>query len=208
MDRQSQSFIEQFSAMDTKLLLQRYQTGGLIQEAEVALLSVLESRGYSRERLAQKETFHSTSNESSEALVPVKATPLPNITNSHPRLRPFGLALKCLVIPVLAIFLLLAIPLLGNFVVLGGASLLGCQTGEDKIHPCHFLGWDIGEFVSGYVVDIFVLGGLNPILALVAFRAFICSVLGIIWLSAVIGVLMVRERIRRRLAIDAPSRNG
>ncbi|RUL62228.1 hypothetical protein EKH79_15190 [Dyella dinghuensis] len=203
MDRQSQSFLEQFNAMDTKLLLQRYRVGGLIPEAEVVLLSVLERRGYSQEKLAEKETLYPASTASPEASLLAKTTRRPSIPNSHPRLRPINRALKCLIIPVLVIFLLLAIPLVGNFVVLGGASLLGCQTGEDNIHPCHFLGWDIGEFVYGYVVDIFVLGGLNPILAFVAFRTFICSPLGMIWLSIVIGAVLVRERMRRRLTMDA-----
>lgn len=208
MDRQSQNFFEQFNAMDTKLLLQRYQAGGLIPEAEVVLLSVLESRGYSREKLAQKEALPPTLDVGHGATLPTKTTSLPHIPNPHPRLRPFSLGLKGLVIPVLAFFLLLAIPLLGNFVVLGGASFLGCQTGEDNVHPCHFLGMDIGEFVYGYVVDIFVLGGLNPILAFVAFRAFIRSLLGIIWLSVVIGIVLIREHVRRHLAMDARSNDG
>ncbi len=208
MDRQSQSFLEQFSAMDTKLLLQRYRAGGLVPEAEAALISVLEGRGYSREELARREMFQSASNVSRDTSLPEKTAPLPKVPSSHPRLRPFSLALKFLVIPVVVAFLLLAIPLLGNFVVIGGASLLGCQTGEDNIHPCHFLGMDIGQFVYGYVVDIFVLGGLNPVLAFVAFRAFICSLIGMVWLALVIGVFLTRERIRRDLATLALPGDG
>jgi hypothetical protein len=208
MDRESQSFFKQFSAMDTKLLLQRYRAGGLIPEAEVVLLSVLESRGYPLEKLARKETLYPVPDASREALPPNKITRPPNIPNSHPRLRPLSLALKFLIVPVIAIFLLLAIPLLGNFVVLGGASLLGCQTGEDNVHPCHFLGRDIGEFIYGYVVDIFLLGGLNPFLSLAAFSAFIRSLFGIIWLSVVIGVALIREHLRRRLATETRIGDG
>jgi hypothetical protein len=101
--------------------------------------------------------------------------------------------------PVLAFFILIAIPILGNFLVIGGAGLLGCQTGEDAIHSCHFLVWDIGELVNGYTIDAFIGGAANPIIAALAFVAFVRSSIGIVWLSAVGGVFVAREVKRQKL---------
>jgi hypothetical protein len=102
------------------------------------------------------------------------------------------------VIPVGAFFLLLAIPLLGNFIVIGGAGLLGCNTGEDEIHPCMVLGSDVGSVIYGYVVDIFVVGGLNPFLAVMAFFGFLHTPFGAGWLLAVVGLFAAREIRRQR----------
>jgi hypothetical protein len=206
MDRQPHDFLQQFGSMNTDLLLQRYRTGGLVPEAEAALLSVLESRGYSHEALVRKKTATPSSNGGPPALRPGKPAPIPRIHASHPDLRRFNLALKCLVAPVLIVFILLAIPLLGNFIVIGGAGLLGCQTGENHVHPCHFLGWDIGEFVYGYVVDIFVLGGANPFLAGVALLAFLRSPFGVAWLLLIGGTYGAREI--RRWRITKPNGPG
>jgi len=202
MDRRPHSFLEQFHSMDTHLLLQRYRTGGLVPEAEAALRTVLESRGYSQEKLAQRETPDPASNESRPTSSPGRAAQTPQIPDSHPRLRPFNIVLKCLITPVVVIFVLFAIPLLGNFVVVGGAALLGCQTGEDNIHPCHFLGMDAGELIYGYIVDIFMLGAFNPVLAFLALGAFVRSPLGIIWWLTAGGVLVAREIMRRRLRAE------
>ena len=115
------------------------------------------------------------------------------------RLRGFNIALKCLMAPVLIFFILFAIPILGNFIVIGGASLLGCQTGEDATHPCHFGVWDISDVVSGYTVDAFIGGAANPIIAALAFMGFVRSFIGIAGLLAVGGVLVAREIQRKKL---------
>lgn len=95
------------------------------------------------------------------------------------RLRGFNIALKCLMAPVLIFFILIAIPILGNFIIIGGASLLGCQSGENEAHSCHFWVWDIGDVVCGYTVDAFIGGAANPIIAALAFMGFVRSFIGI-----------------------------
>jgi hypothetical protein len=194
MGQELRTFIDQYTAMDTRLLLQRYRAGGLMPEAEAALLLVLAERGYAGDALPPKGVPHDEAMEP-----PAKPPSIPRVTLSHPRLRKFNLALKSLIIPVAAFFLLLAIPIIGNFVVLGGASLLGCRIGEDNIHPCRFLFWDIGKLVYGYVVDMFVLGAINPFLSASALFGFIRSALGAVWLWAVIGVFVAREVTRHRI---------
>jgi len=48
---QMQAFFHHYRAMDTRVLLARYRTGGLLPEAEAALLEVLADRGYIVEAL-------------------------------------------------------------------------------------------------------------------------------------------------------------
>jgi len=199
MDRQASRYFEQFSGMDTRLLLERHRAGGLLPEAEDALRLVLEGRGFSQEELVAKAIRHPEADMDQHAAPIPTAKPVIDFPKSHPALRPFNLALKCLIIPVITLFVLLAVPILGNFIVIGGASLLGCNTGENDVHPCHFLGMYIGMFVYGYEVDIFILGGANPILALTALGWFVRSPVGIIWLVAVVGVYGARRQRRRRL---------
>ena len=103
----------------------------------------------------------------------------------------------CVVLPVAVFFILAAIPLVGNFTVLGTASLLHCSTGENMVHPCNLLGWDMGDFVYGYVVDIFILGGFNPVLAGIGFVGFLRSPPGIVWLL-IAGTAYAARRLGHR----------
>lgn len=54
MTRQTQDFFHHYRAMDTRVLLARYRSGGLLPEAEAALLEVLADRGYTAEALEDK----------------------------------------------------------------------------------------------------------------------------------------------------------
>lgn len=128
--------------------------------------------------------------------------------NQRLRLRGFNFALKCLVIPVLVFFILIAIPVLGNFLVIGGAELLGCSIAENEPHPCHFMEWDISELVGGYTLDAFIGGAANPLIACFAFVAFIRSFMGVIWLLAISGVFVAREVKRRQLIVTNNSVDG
>ncbi|WP_233841564.1 hypothetical protein [Dyella sp. 2HG41-7] len=120
-------------------------------------------------------------------------------------LRAFNLALKWLAIPVLVFFVLLAIPIVGNLLVIEGAHWLGCNTAENDIHPCQFLEWDIGELVSGYTVDAFIGGAANPLIAAYAFLAFIRSFIGAIWLLLLVSVFAARELRRKKSMAKTPS---
>ncbi|WP_140656449.1 hypothetical protein [Rhodanobacter glycinis] len=200
MNQQQRMFLEQFEAMQTNLLLQRYRNGGLVPDAEVALLSVLEGRGYSRDQIDEAGRVGDTAAARHEIAEQEKAQRIEMRRvrqSADPAFKRFNLALKCVVIPVSAFFLLLAIPLLGNFIVIGGAGLLGCNTGENDVHPCMVLGSDVGSLIYGYVVDVFVVGGLNPFLAVMAFFGFLRTPFGASWLLTVVGIFVARE-IRRQ----------
>ena len=54
MTEQTQAFFHHYRAMDTRALLARYRSGGLLPEAEAALLEVLADRGYAVEALEGK----------------------------------------------------------------------------------------------------------------------------------------------------------
>ena len=54
MTGQTQDFFHHYRAMDTRVLLARYRSGGLLPEAEAALLEVLADRGYAVEALEDK----------------------------------------------------------------------------------------------------------------------------------------------------------
>ncbi|MDE2307895.1 MAG: hypothetical protein KGJ97_06335 [Xanthomonadaceae bacterium] len=199
MNQQQRIFVEKFDAMHTNLLLQRYRNGGLVPDAEAALLRVLESRGHSRDQLDDAgraadaaAARHEVALEEAARRIEMRRAR----QSTDPVFKRINLALKCVAVPVIAFFVLLAIPVVGNVIVLGGAGLLGCDTGENEIHPCVVLGTDIGGMVYGYVVDAFLVGGLNPFLAVMAFFGFLRSPFGVAWLFIVVGVFAARE-IRR-----------
>jgi len=194
MNAELRALLDRFGAMETHVLLLRYRAGGLLPEAEAALIEVLSDRGYAGEVLEQKVAALDVAPQA-----PAPASASLRGKRPHPELRKFNLALWLLVAPVFVFFLLLAIPILGNYIVIGGASALGCQTGENVIHPCHFLYWDIGDMVNGYMVDAFLAGAANPLISCLAFAAFVRSLPGAAWLSAVIGVFAAREVKRYRL---------
>lgn len=200
MNQQQRKFLEQFEAAQTNLLLQRYRNGGLVPDAEVALLSVLESRGYSRDQIDEAgraadvaAARHEVAQQEAAQRIEMRRVR----QSADPVFKRFNLALKCVLIPVSAFFLLLAIPILGNFIVIGGAGLLGCNTGENDVHPCMVLGSDVGGLIYGYVVDAFVIGGFNPFLAVMAFFGFLRTPFGTSWLLTVVGIFVARE-IRRQ----------
>lgn len=54
MSERTRDFFHQYRAMDTRILLARYRSGGLLPEAEAALLEVLADRGYAAEALERR----------------------------------------------------------------------------------------------------------------------------------------------------------
>lgn len=203
MNDQRRDWMDRFGAMQTRALLARYCAGGLLPQAEAALLEVLADRGYAGERLQQAMAPPGVA-----APPPVPKPAVVRVRRSHPELRGFNRALRWLVSPVLLVFVLMAIPILGNFIVLGGASALGCRTGEDNVHPCHFLFWDIGSLDAAYMVDAFVAGAANPIISCFAFLAFVESFPGDVWFAVVLGLLIAREVKRSRLQQGAGEASG
>jgi hypothetical protein len=202
MNQHQRTFLEQFEAMQTNLLLQRYRNGGLVPDAEVALLSVLESRGYSRERIDEAERIADIAAAGREVAEQEAAQHIEmrrGRQSADPVFKRLNLALKCVVIPVGAFFLLLAIPVVGNFIVIYGATLLDCNAGENVIHPCVVLGSDVGSLIYGYVVDAFVVGCLNPFLAVMAFFGFLRTPFGTGWLLTTVGIFVAREVRRQSL---------
>jgi 8-oxo-dGTP pyrophosphatase MutT (NUDIX family) len=109
------------------------------------------------------------------------------------------LAIRCLSWPVFVVFVLLALPMVGNLLVISLAHAHGCNTGEDAIHPCAFLVWDIGDLVSGYGLSSFLAGAANPFLAGLALYAFLKSWAGIVWSLLLGSALVMRWRRRRQL---------
>lgn len=55
MTGQTQAFFHHYRTMDTRVLLARYRSGGLLPEAEAALLEVLADRGYTVEASENKD---------------------------------------------------------------------------------------------------------------------------------------------------------
>jgi len=56
MSSQTHALLERFRAMETRILLMRYRAGGLLPEAEAALLEVLADRGCAADMLARTGT--------------------------------------------------------------------------------------------------------------------------------------------------------
>lgn len=198
MSQQLGMFLQQFSSMDTNLLLHRYRAGGLVPQAEAALLSVLESRGYVRDPL-DGVTLANLPQLAGHAKAATHQASRPRLGTDAmvQRTKWITLLFWCIALPVVVFFILAAIPLIGNFTVVGTATLLHCSTGENMAHPCNLLGWDMGDFVYGYVVDIFVLGGANPVLAGQGFVAFLRSAPGNVWLLMV-GIAWVGRQLSCR----------
>lgn len=199
MENRQRSFIEQFDAMPTNLLLHRYKQGGLVPEAAAALLDVLESRGYSREKADEQLRLAET-----VAVEKLEATEKAHARAARlavdPVLKRLRVLLWGIVSPVTLLFVLLAIPLLGNFIVIEVASRLGCNLGENAVHPCFVLGHDMGSFVYGYLVDIFILGAFNPFFSAELFVRFLHSLAGILWMLGIAATIVARTIRRHSLS--------
>jgi len=197
MRKEPRSLQEQFDAMDTSLLLERYRRGGLVPDAQSALLFVLERRAFTSDRLNHTEDAREGRRRIDKA------------TNAkRSRLKKVCLALNGLFFPVCTFFLLSAIPLIGNYVMLGFVSLIGCSVNEAQAHPCSLLGWDLADVAYGYVVDVFLAGAANPLLAGWALERFLVSAVGIAWLMVVSILYIARRRMRRQIERMAVSTNG
>lgn len=203
MENRQRSFIEQFDAMPTNLLLHRYKQGGLVPEAAAALLDVLESRGYSREKADEQLRLAETA-AVEKAVAKLEATEKARARAARlavdPVLKRLRVLLWGIVSPVTLFFVLLAIPLLGNFIVIEVASRLGCNLGENAVHPCLVLGHDMGSFVYGYLVDIFILGAFNPFFSAELFVRFLHSLAGILWMLGIAATIVARTIRRHSLS--------
>ncbi|MFC5525005.1 hypothetical protein ACFPPA_04555 [Rhodanobacter ginsengisoli] len=197
MRKEPRSLQEQFDAMDTRLLLERYRRGGLVPDALSALLSVLEGRGFTSDRLNHTEDAREGRHRIDQA-----------VNAQRFRLKKVGLAFNSLFFPVCWFFLLSAIPVIGNYLMLGFVSLMGCSVNEAQAHPCSLLGWDLADVAYGYVVDAFLEGAANPLLAGWALEKFLISGLGIAWLMVVSILYIAKRRMRRQIERMVASTDG
>ena len=165
----------------------------------MALLDVLERRGYSREK-ADEQLRLAENAAAEKAVATQEAAEQARVRAARlakdPALKRLRVVLWSIVSPVAIFFVLLAVPLLGNLIVIESASRLGCNLGENAVHPCIVLGHDMGDFVYGYLVDIFVLGGFNPFFSAELFLKFLHSLAGMLWMLG-IAATIVAQRMRR-----------
>lgn len=197
MRKEPRSLQEHFGAMDTKLLLERYRRGGLVPDAQLVLLSVLEQRGFTPDKLNHAQ-------DASEGRRRLEQS----MDVQRSRVRKVVVALNSLFFPVCWFFLLAAIPVIGNYLMLGFVSLMGCSVNEAQVHPCSLLGWDLSEVAYGYVVDAFLAGAANPFLAVYALEKFLVSAVGIVWLMVITILYIAKRRMRRHIERMVASVNG
>ena len=97
--------------------------------------------------------------------------------------RPFPVLLTSLIL----ILVFAGLPLIGALTAGVIAGALGCRLDEGSIHPCPFLGADIGETLY----EFFVLGWLS-LMTMPAGFLFL-----LMWLFAAIVVIVRRRRAAR-----------
>jgi hypothetical protein len=94
--------------------------------------------------------------------------------------RSFRVLLACLIL----ILLFAALPLIGALAAGGVAGALGCPLDEGSVHPCPFLGRDLGEALYAFGV----LGWLSVLTIPAGF------VLLLIWL--IVAIVLIVRRLR------------
>ena len=110
-------------------------------------------------------------------------------------------ALKVLVLPPVVVYILLALPIVGNLIVIGFSTrILRCHIDAGGPQSCLFLGNDIGDINYGYGVGSIVLGITNPFLAAEAYSRFISLPVFAGWVFLVFATVIFRERMKRDMS--------
>lgn len=111
--------------------------------------------------------------------------------------------LVVLLLPPGLLYLLLAMPIVGNAIVLDLANQLGCHGDASGVQPCYFLGTDIGGIVYNYGVGMILLGMTNPIMALGVFDVLLPTFVIYLWGIVSVLVFAMRVHLRARTAAEA-----
>lgn len=106
-------------------------------------------------------------------------------------------------LPVLLALLVFGMPILGNmayFFLLADLLSAGCRTGSEGLPVnCFVNGVDVGGLASGYGIGIFLLGIINPILAIDVVAIVLPKPLLALW-SLAAGLIQGRLYWLRRCA--------
>ena len=107
-------------------------------------------------------------------------------------------------LPVLLALLVFGMPVLGNmayYFLLHDVLSAGCRTGSEGLPVnCFVNGVDVGGLASGYGIGIFLLGIINPILAIDVVAIVLPKPLLALW-SLAAGLIQGRLYwLRRRMA--------
>lgn len=107
-------------------------------------------------------------------------------------------------LPVLLVLLVFGMPMLGNmayFFLLADVLSEGCRTGSEGLPVnCFVNAVDVGGLASGYGIGIFLLGIINPILAIDVVTIVLPKPLLALW-SLAAGLIQGRVYwLRRRAA--------
>jgi hypothetical protein len=109
-------------------------------------------------------------------------------------------AFRVVFAPLLVLFLVFGIPLVGNFVVLQIGWSVDCGGNPSYVPPCYLFGKDISDIFGNYALTIVIAGALNPILFIAIIFRFLPIAIIIIWVSAIVFLWHSRRRIARELA--------
>ena len=188
---QTHAFFHHYRAMDTRVLLLRYQSGGLLPEARAALLEVLADRGYAVGTLDDKDSYEATTLRAVRLVEPCSASgnerPLLSIVGLRRRVSAFGAWARELArvretwVQVVRISLLAgcaALAQLALLVGLGGFVIANVFCDSGPLAKCFYF-------------SLVLLGGgtLGTLLWLLAMFALLSPKKWIVWYLKVVPVL-------------------
>lgn len=117
-----------------------------------------------------------------------------------------GIALAILgaiAFPVILLFLVFGLPVIGNHVVLSMAVDHGCRVNAAGSHPCVMLGIDWGDTVYSYGISSLLGGIINPIILLRVINRFVpfwVMFYGTqLWVIATVAAVILRRDAMKRL---------
>ena len=114
------------------------------------------------------------------------------------------LAYKVLVLPPMILFILLALPLVGNvLVILFTTKVMHCPLSAGSAQACVFLGHDIGGISYAYAMSLVLLGAFNILYAIWIYCTFVPKVILLAWLAFALTIIVLRRKIKKQISDNA-----
>lgn len=121
------------------------------------------------------------------------------IAELEARLDRIDTLLAYLGVPLLILFLVFGLPVLGTIVVFSISKELGCTVNAGSVHPCYLFGKDIGPVLYNYLIGSIFGGLLNPFLFISGFVTLMPKFVGVVWLLLVMALPVARSGIKTDL---------
>ena len=105
--------------------------------------------------------------------------------------------------PLIILFLVFGLPVVGTYTMLALADHLNCTVNVSAPQPCYLFGADISGIVGAYAYGSVLGGALNPFFFVVVVTKFIPTMLlfyaAQIWTMLAVSLIVIKVMTRKRI---------